>query len=94
MRALLTGISREDSVRGGMQHERLQCRDEDGEGTVHAGEGRVGTSPGEDMYSLRTNLESANVGSGEDAQERDPFDEDMEPVGEKEMVASPLAIED
>ncbi|KAJ8428408.1 hypothetical protein Cgig2_024554 [Carnegiea gigantea] len=94
LRALLMGMGHGDSVLGSMQYEGLQCADEDGEGTVHAGEGRVCTSPGEDMHSFRTKIESANVGSGEDAQERDPFGEGKEPVGKKEMVASPAATED
>jgi len=72
-----------------MQHEGVQCTKEDGEGTMHAGEGRVCTSPDKDMHSFHTNLETANVGSTEDVQERETFGEGMEPMGEKEMVASP-----
>ncbi|KAJ8424633.1 LOW QUALITY PROTEIN: hypothetical protein Cgig2_032813 [Carnegiea gigantea] len=70
LRALLIRMGRGDSAPG----------DEDDEGTMHAGEGRVCTSPGEDMHSFRTKIESANVGSGEDAQECDPFSEGMEPL--------------
>ncbi|KAJ8425354.1 hypothetical protein Cgig2_021917 [Carnegiea gigantea] len=88
------GMGRGDSVPGVMQHEGLQCTDKDGEGTVHTGEGRVCTSPGKDMHSFCTKIESANVGSGEDAEERDPFGEGMEPGEEEEMIASPTAAED
>ena len=69
MRELLMGMGQGDSVPGCMQHEGLQCVDEDGEGNVHAGEGRVRTSPGEDMHLFHTNLETASVGSTEDVQE-------------------------
>ena len=45
-------------------------------------------------HRVRTCIHSVNVGSAEDAQEREPFGEGIELVGEKEMVASPPATED
>ncbi|KAJ8430099.1 hypothetical protein Cgig2_022701 [Carnegiea gigantea] len=48
----------------------------------------------DNKQSFRTNLHTADVVSANDAQEREPFGEAMEPLGEKEMVASPNATEE
>ena len=54
----------------------------------------MSTSQGDYRYLFYTNFHNTDVGSTEDAQERAPFGDAMQPEGENEMVVSPHAMEE
>ncbi|KAJ8420116.1 hypothetical protein Cgig2_000796 [Carnegiea gigantea] len=64
------------------------------EGRAYASDRRVSTSQGGDRYSFYTNFYNVDMGSADDAQERKPFGDAMQPEGENEVVAPDVTEED